>query len=84
MLITINNMLSKMDEIERSNQLKDKKIHELEYILRKHKTAHNFNFSMVEKPRGLVDTKIIKYYKKNWINNPYIDFIELRKEEYYN
>jgi hypothetical protein len=55
MLVTINNMLSKMDEIERSNQLKDKRIHELEYILRKQKTVHNFNFSMVEKPKGLVE-----------------------------
>ena len=55
MFITINNMLSKMDEIEHTNQLKDKRIHELEYILRKHKTSHNNNFSMVEKPRGLVE-----------------------------
>ena len=27
---------------------------------------------------------IIKYYKKNWINNPYINYYELSKEEYYN
>ncbi len=72
-IFTINNMITRMADLDKSKQLKDKKIQELEYIIQQQKSERNsHNYNMVKKPRGLIedfqnsnDSKIIKKSKNS-------------------
>ena len=56
LLTTINNMLTRIIELDQSNQKKERRINELEGYINKNETFRNYNnYSMVVKPRGLID-----------------------------
>ena len=55
-IFTINNMITRMADLDKSKQLKDKKIQELEYIIKQQKSERNSNnYNMVKKPIGLIE-----------------------------
>ena len=72
-------------EKSRKDEIKHKKIKNIEdiNIFAEINTIYENRRKIYENDKNSNYNNIIKYYKKIRINNPYINYFDLRKEEYY-
>ena len=93
LLSTINIMLTRINDLDQSNQKKERRINELEGYINKNETFRHYNnCNMVVKPRGLIDeiskksTKIEKKStkKKDKLKNKKMRSVEKKQKKFKN